>query len=600
MTVELIILSAIVLGALVLFTTGVVSVDITAIIVMVSLMVTGILTPEEGISGFSSTATTTVLALLILSEGLKNTGAVEMLGDKMITLTGKYEWFTLVVVMIIPAFASAFINTTAVVAVFIPVMFRIARSTGIKVSVLLIPLSFSAMIGGASTMIGTSTNLLINSISQSYGLNKFRIFDLTLMGGILFLSLMLYMLLIGRHWLKKGGKKEKATDDSYATANYLTEIVIPEGSSLINKSLNGGPLAPSADLNILRVIRGSEGEGSFSPVQVGKLKANDILVIKTNIKELIKLNNDPNVRIMTNIMPARKSDAGVTMETDLFEALVIPNSNLIDRKVKDVDFLRFYGAYPLAVRKGGVIGDQKLMDHKIHLGDILLMDGDSEPKTFYSRNDWITIQRIARDEIEKHLYRKDKLTLSVAILIGVILLAVTNTLPILISAWAGVALMLLTRCISIKRAYQNVDWRVIFLLAGIIPLGAAMNKTGADQLIAHGFVELTSGTSSVFVVSGLFLLTTLLTGVISNQATAVLLVPIAIKIATELGMPPEPLIIAILFGANTSFLTPVGYQTNAMVYGPGNYKFTDFVKVGGVICFIFWLLATFLIPRLYM
>ncbi|GAA0191377.1 SLC13 family permease [Fulvivirga kasyanovii] len=598
MTFEIILLFTIVLGALVLFTSGAISVDLTALLVMVSLMATGILTPEEGISGFSNTATTTVLALLILSEGLKNTGAVELLGDKMISLTGRYEWFTLIIIMLISAFASAFINTTAVVAVFIPVMFRIARSTGIQVSVLLVPLSFAAMIGGASTMIGTSTNLLINSLGQSYGLEKLRIFDLTLMGGILFFALMLYMIFIGRHWLKKDSNQEEVIDDGHGPANYLTEIIIPEGSALINKSLNGGPLAPTRELNVLRVIRKDNGEASFSPVHIGRLQENDVLVVKANIKELIKLSNNPNVKIITNDRLKHVNDESV--ETNLFEALVVPNSNLIDRKIKDVDFRRFYDAYPLAVRKGGVIGDQKLMEHKISLGDILLMDGDSEPKTFYSRNDWITIQRIEKHEIEKHLYRKDKLAVSVAILLGVILLAVTNILPILIGAWIGVTLMVLTRCITLKRAYQNVEWKVVFLLAGIIPLGTAMNKTGADALIAHGFVELTSGTSPAFVVSGVFLLTTLLTGIISNQATAVLLVPIAIRIAAEIGMPPEPLVIAILFGANTSFLTPVGYQTNAMVYGPGNYKFTDFLKVGGLLCFIFWLLATFLIPRLYM
>ncbi|MBL6445837.1 SLC13 family permease [Fulvivirga sp. 29W222] len=599
MTFEIVLLLAIVLGALVLFTSGIISVDLTALLVMVSLMATGILTPEEGISGFSNTATTTVLALLILSEGLKNTGAVELLGDKMVRLTGKYEWVTLIVIMLISAFASAFVNTTAVVAVFIPVMFRIARSSGIQVSVLLVPLSFAAMIGGASTMIGTSTNLLINALGQSYGLGKLRIFDLTLMGGILFLTLMLYMIFIGRHWLKKESSQEEVIDDGHGPANYLTEIIIPEGSALINKSLNGGALATTRELNVLRVIRGNSGEASFSHIHVGKLQKNDILVVKANIKELIKLRNNPNVRIITNNRLSSVSN-DQEEETNLFEVLVVPNSNLIDRKIKDVDFYRFYDAYPMAVRKGGIIGDQKLMEHKISLGDILLMDGDSEPKTFYSKNDWITIQRIAKDEIEKHLYRKDKLAVSVAILMGVILLAVSNILPILISAWIGVTLMFLTRCITLKRAYQNVEWKVVFLLAGIIPLGIALNKTGADALIANGFVELTSGTSPTFVVSGLFLLTTLLTGVISNQATAVLLVPIAIRIASGLEMPPEPLVIAILFGANTSFLTPVGYQTNAMVYGPGNYKFTDFFKVGGLLCLIFWALATFLIPRLYM
>ncbi|MEX2336005.1 MAG: SLC13 family permease [Fulvivirga sp.] len=600
MSLEVIVLFAIVIGALILFISGIVSVDLTAMLVMVSLMMTGILTPEEGFAGFSNTATVTVLALLILSEGLKSTGAVEILGDKMVKMTGKREWSTLIIVMCVPGFASAFINTTAVVAVFIPVMYRIARSSGIKVSTLLVPLSFSAMIGGASTMIGTSTNLLINALTQSYGLPKFRIFDLTVMGVILFLALVLYMIFIGRHWLKRKDRLEEPVIEGDESANYLTEVIIPQGSLMIGKNLNEHPLLNSDQLQVLRVIRGERGEASFSPVQVGKLKANDILVIKASIKDVIKLYNNVDLRILTTNKSQARVRVRQTIEPNLFEALVVPTSNLIDRKITEVDFRRIYDAYPLAVRKGGVIGDQKLMGHKISLGDILLMNGDSESKTLYSGNDWILVQRITKDEVDKHLYRKDKLTVSVLILIGVIVLSVTDVLPIVIGAWLGAVLMILTKCITLKRVYRNVEWKVIFLLAGIIPLGTALSKTGADQLIAHSFVELTEEAAPIFVISALFFLTTLLTGIISNQATAVLLVPIAVKMAVELSMPAEPLVIAILFAANTSFFTPVGYQTNAMVYGPGNYRFKDFLKVGGLLCIIFWLLATFLIPRLYM
>ena len=598
MALDVILLLAIIVGALVLFISGVVSVDLTALLVMVSLMATGILTPEEGISGFSNTATTTVLALLILSEGLKNTGAVEMLGDRMVKLTGRREWLTLIIVMIIPAVASAFINTTAVVAVFIPVMFRIARATGIQVSVLLIPLSFSAMIGGASTMIGTSTNLLINALGQTYGMQKLRIFDLTLFGAILFGSLLLYMLTIGRHLLKKKRSPEKVEGEGTGLTNYVTEITIPENSPIINKSIDNTLFTSSDDLAVLRVIRGEGGGGSFLPINIDKLQAGDILVVRSSISQLIKLMNDPDIQVSSGL--AQQANGLQDADTHLFEALIVPNSNLIDKKIKEVDFLRRYDGVPIAIRKGGSVGEQKMMDHKLNLGDIILVNGKSDQKSYWSKNDWVVVQHIAKDTIEQHLYRKDKLAVSVVILLGVIALAVTNILPILIGAWLGVVLMILTRCVTLKRVYRNVEWKVVFLLAGIIPLGIAMDKTGADVWVAQSFVALTSEASSTWVISGLFLLTVLLTGVISNQATAVLLVPIAVKIAAGLDMPAEPLVIAILFGANTSFLTPVGYQTNAMVYGPGNYRFADFLKVGGILCVLFWILATFFIPKLYM
>ena len=325
------------------------------------------------------------------------------------------------------------------------------------------------------------------------------------------------------------------------------------------------------------------------------------MVIKTNIKEVLRLDKDEDLKIRSHY---RNSSIKAAEEDEdngevLFEALITPNSNLIDQKIKDVNFERYYNAVPLAVRKSGLLGQQKMMDHKIKFGDILLMDGVPGRDRFYSRHDWVTIQKIAKKNIEKHLYQRDKLVMSVLILMGVILLAVSNILPILISAWLGVIIMVLTKCISFRKAYENVEWKVFFLLAGLIPLGAAMAKTGADQKVADLFTQLAWGNEPRFVISILFLFTVLFTGIVSNQATAVLLVPIAIKLAASLSMPAEPLIIAILFGANTSFLTPVGYQTNAMIYGPGNYKFSDFVKVGGLLCVIFWAIVTFLVPIFY-
>ncbi|UII25029.1 SLC13 family permease [Fulvivirga maritima] len=581
--------------ALVLFVTGWVAVDVTSMLVMVVLMVTGILTLEEGTAGFSNSATLTVLALLILSEGLKNTGAVDALGYRIIKITGNKEWWALVVLMVTAAVASAFINTTAVVAVFIPVAYKIAKSSNLNIGLLLMPLSFAAMVGGASTMIGTSTNLLINSISQGYGIERFRLFDLTLLGAILFVVLLVYMLFVGRFMLKRKREKMELMDGEVEVKNYLTEVEIVSGSALIGKPLmNTLKLSDAENFNILRIIREN---ATLPTLQVDKIKEGDILVIKTNIHEILRLDKDKDLVIRSH---ERLEGEKKGKRTLLFEALITPNSNLLDQKIKDISFLRYYNAVPLAVRKSGFIGHQKMMDHKLSAGDILLMEGAIDYEdSLYSRQDWVTIQRMARKSLEKHLYRRDKLVMSVFILFGVILLAVSNILPILISAWLGVIVMVFTRCISFKKAYENVEWKVFFLLAGLIPLGTAMSKTGADQLVADFITHLAWGTHPRFVISVLFLFTVLFTGIVSNQATAVLLVPIAIKVAASVSMAPEPLIIAILFGANTSFLTPVGYQTNAMIYGPGNYRFSDFVKVGGILCLLFWGVVTFLVPIFY-
>nr|WP_262896844.1 SLC13 family permease [Fulvivirga sediminis] len=582
--------------ALVLFVTGWVAVDVTSMLVMVGLMVTGILTVEEGTSGFSNGATLTVLALLIISEGLKNTGAVDALGYRIIKITGNKEWWALIVLMVTAAVASAFINTTAVVAVFIPVAYKIAKSSNLNIGLLLMPLSFAAMVGGASTMIGTSTNLLINSISQGYGLERFRIFDLTLMGVALFVVLMIYMLFVGRFMLRKKREKMQLIDGELEVKNYLTEVEIVPGSNLIGKPLADAlKLSDTENFDILRIIREN---ATLPTLQVDKIKEGDVLVIKTNIHEILRLDQDKGLVIRSHKrLEGEEEDEKQTL---WFEALITPNSNLLDQKIKDISFLRYYKAVPLAVRRSGFISHQKMMDHKLKSGDILLMEAAMDYEdSLYSHQDWVTIQRMARESIEKHLYRRDKLVMSVFILMGIILLAVSNILPILISAWLGVIAMVFTQCISFKKAYENVEWKVFFLLAGLIPLGTAMSKTGADQLVADLITHLAWGTNPRFVISILFLFTVLFTGIVSNQATAVLLVPIAIKVAASVSMPPEPLIIAILFGANTSFLTPVGYQTNAMIYGPGDYKFSDFVKVGGILCLLFWGVVTFLIPILF-
>jgi len=604
MELELIIVFITIAAALILFVSGLFPIDQTAILVMVTLMVSGVLSPEEAVSGFSNSATITILALLIISQGLKNTGAVDAIGDQILQITGTQWYITVLVIMLLSAVLSAFINTTAVVAVFIPIIFKVSKKSNLSVTALLMPLSFGAMVGGSSTMIGTSTNLLVNSVAQANGAAPFGIFDLTVFGVILLVTIILYMLLVGIRALKKKGKNIQVFDEEVESKNYLTELVVVPDSNLIDQKFQDLELYDRTEYELQKLIR------SGKPMKPSKdlvIKEGDVITIKTDMHEIISINNNENVKITTikngsqkKSDPEENSDSADRLENRIiFEALVVPNSNLIGRRIKDVEFNRFYDASPLAARGGGLIKDEKLRNHKIQVGDILLMDGKNQMETEQSKHEWIVLQQVARSKIEKSIASRKKMLLAIAILLVVILLAVNNILPILVSAWLGVALMFLTKCISIKSAYENVEWKVIFLLAGIIPLGTALSKSGGDQYIANFLVTYTEGASLRVVVSVLFILTTLLTGIISNQATAVLLVPIAIQVGNSMGLPVEPLLIAILFGANTSFVTPVGYQTNAMIYGPGNYKFLDFVKIGGGLSLIFWILATWLIPILF-
>jgi len=596
MELELIIVFFTIVSALILFVTGIFPIDQTAILVMVTLMVSGVLSPDEAVSGFSNSATITILALLIISQGLKNTGAVDAIGDQILKITGTQWWITVLVIMLLAAILSAFINTTAVVAVFIPIIFKVSKKSNLSVTALLMPLSFGAMVGGSSTMIGTSTNLLVNSVAQANGVAPFEIFDLTILGVILLATIIIYMLFIGVQILKKKAKNIEVFDEEVESKNYFTELIVVPESELIGKKFKELELYDKTEYELQRLIRDGKPIKNAKNIEV---QEGDVITIKTDMHEIISINNNENIRISTIKKEGLQKDPEQIENRIIFEALIVPNSNLIDRRIKDIEFNRFYDASPLAARGGGLVEDEKLMDHKIQVGDILLMDGKNQVETEQSKHEWIVLQQVARSKIEKSIASRKKMLLSILILLMVILLAVNNVLPILVSAWLGVALMFLTKCISIKKAYENVEWKVIFLLAGIIPLGTALSKSGGDQYIADFLVTYTEGSSLRVVVSVLFILTTLLTGIISNQATAVLLVPIAIQVGQTMGLPVEPLLIAILFGANTSFVTPVGYQTNAMIYGPGNYKFLDFVKIGGGLSLIFWILATWLIPILF-
>jgi di/tricarboxylate transporter len=591
---ELVLLAIIIMAALVLFVTNWVSVDLTAILVMVALMLTGILTPDQALAGFSNTATITILALLIISESLKNTGAVEELGNKMLMITGQNRILTLIVIMLIAAVTSAFINNTAVVAVFIPIVYRISQSTGIKVSALLIPLSFASMVGGASTMIGTSTNLLINSLAKENGLAGFKLFDPAIVGVILLGFTLLYLVFASSKLLNKGKSKDPY-DNQVDDKRYVTEIEIDDGSELVEQSLDEIGMFSPSDVELFRINR--TGGVLINPDFDTKLKAGDVLILRTNVSQIAKLNADPKVQIRTNKYSRRLNQEDE--ETELFEVLVSANSELIDEKISDVEFFR-YDASPIAVKSKKRLTPTRLSEHKIDYGDIMLMTGKSHEQDEKKRNAWITLQRFSRNQLISQLPRRDKMLMSSLITVGAVMLAVLNIIPIIISAWLGVALLILTRCITLEKAYTNVEWKVIFLLAGIIPLGTAIQETDADQLIASGILDLVGDASPQMVISVVFISTVLLTGIISNQATAVLLVPIALQLSGDLNVPPEALLMSILFGASTSFYTPVGYQTNAMILGPGNYTFKDFLIVGGILCLLFWALVTWLIPAFYL
>ena len=586
---EIIAIFVIIVGAIILYASEIIPADATSILIMVILMISGLVTAEEGISGFSNRATITVLALLIISAGLQNSGAVNLLGERIERFFPKSEWQGLLMIMIITAFFSAFIATTAVVAVFIPIILRVARTKNISPTKLLMPLSFAAILGGSSTIIGTSTNLIVNAISKEKGLGGFNIFEFTHIGLIFFAALILYMMFLGRKLIPSRRSNNTLTE-SYSLKEYLTEIIIKKSSPFISKQINEHLFGKSSGVEVIEVRR--SGTILF-PEEVLQIKEGDRLIIKGRVDDIVALTKKEGITVIDD-SPLGDEDL-TSKDISLLEVIVGPNSKLQNKYFDPIKFKRKFQAVPLAIRTSGILRRTRLTEVKLKMGDAFLIEAKKNKiQDIYDSNDLIVLQ-----EYEPTQYNYQKTWIAVITTGVMVLLAAFEILPIVIAAWAGVAVMFITNCISMQKAYEKVQWRVIFLLAGVIPLGLAMEKHGVGLLVANTIVELLHTANPAIIISILFLFTMLLTSIISNNATAILLAPIAISIATQLHLDPKPFLVTIMFGANSSFFTPIGYQTNTLVYGIGNYKFKDFFKVGGIYTIIIWLLASIIIPLLY-
>lgn len=577
--------------AIVIFAKEWLPVDTTSLVIMTILIATGLVEPHEGISGFSNEATITILALFILGAGLQNSGAITYFAKRIQKYFLAKEWKVLGLIMIFTATLSAFINNTAIVIVLLPIMLRISRITKISINRLLMPMSFSAMAGGATTVIGTSTNLVISSISEESGYGRFSIFEFSFMGVIMVIGLITFMLVLGRKLIPERGRDEDLTGE-YHVKEFLTDLMITKGSKLIGKKLRDTELYKDPDIEILEIAR--EDGSIWMPKSVERLRENDSILLKGGVEEIVNFTSGVGSKIMPEI--TFQDEDLETNKMTLVEVLITPNSKLADRKIKKIGFQENYNAILLAVHKKGDYFSKKISYLKANIGDILLLETPKNNIRFLNNtNDFIILEQHV-----KNVFDMKKVIISFLIVLAVIILAAFDVLPILSSALIGSVVMLLTGCVSLQKAYQFIDWKIIFLLAGLIPLGIAIEKTGAGDLLANNFVYFTEGFSGRTMISLLFIFTVLLTSIISNNATAILIAPIAISIAEGLSLDPKPFLITVMFAASTSFITPIGYQTNTLIYSIGNYKFYDFLKVGGLVTVIIWALATWLIPNFYL
>lgn len=587
MTVDMAVVLIIVLSAVILFITEKLSVDLVAVIIVATLLLSGIITPEEGLSGFSNTATVTVGAMLVLSAGLFRSGAVNLLGAGLRKL-GRYGMgITTLAMMLGIGAISAFINNTAAVAMLLPIVMQTARDMRLSPSKLLMPLSFASMFGGVCTLIGSSTNILVSSIAQRYEQPGLGMFEMTQLGLVFFFAGTMYMLVVGLKLIPDRQAEDDLTQ-RFAMGEYLTEIVLLPEAKSVGTTIADAPLGKDIDLEILEVRRHA-GRLQF-PGPHTVLQAEDTLLVRCNAAQIRRLQEREGIALKSE-MRWRDKDLE-SDDTRLMEAIVAPYSVLDGRSVKGIRFKDNFGATVLAIRHNEELVHDNLNARILRGGDMLLLKvrADSFERLRTSP------AFVMMSDAGVPTFRTDKLLIALAIVAGVVGAAALNIVPLVISSITGCALLILTGCLTMEEAYQAVEWKIIFLLAGVLTLGVALEKTGAALLLSNWMIATLGVFGPVALVSAFYLMTSLLTETMSNNATAALLTPIAIAAAQSMDLDPRPFLMAITFAASASFMTPVGYQTNTLIYGPGQYTFKDFLRVGAPLNTLFWILATLLIP----
>ena len=586
MTGEAILVLAILVGTVALFVSEKYPLDLVAMIGLGALLIFGLVTPEEGFSGFSNPATLTVAAMFILSAGLQKTGATAAVGRFMVRY-GRSHYAALVVIMATITVMSAFVNNTAAVAVFIPLVTILANRRRISASKLLIPLSYASQFGGVCTLIGTSTNLLVSSISDQAGYGSFSMFEFSRMGLILFVAGVVFFLVFGRWLLPDRQQRELAS--TYHLGEYVTELRVRQRSPLVGKTVIESRLGVDHDVTVLRVLEA--GEAGWAPLRQ-TLKPDDVLLVHGAIADLMRLQGSMGMEL--NVDFKLRDETLQTEDLRLVQALVAPGSGLIGRTLKEVDFRNRYKALVLAMQRRGETINDKLSSITLSMGDVLLVQAhESEITTLRRSSDFIVL-----NEVPGAVLRR-KAPLAIGIIVAVVGLAAFNVFPILVTALLGCVAMLVTRVLRLEDAYNAINWQVIFLLAGILPLGVAMQTSGAAGELAGRAVEWVGDMGPVAVLAVIYLMTSVMTDTMTNAAAAVLLAPIAISTAEQIGVDPRPFLMAITFAASTGFSTPVGYQTNTMIYNPGGYKYTDFLRTGVPLSILFWILSVIFIPRFW-
>lgn len=566
------VMSIILIVALILLITEKLPHDLTAIGIMVSLMVTGILSPAEAVAGFANPAVITVGAMFLISRAMVRSGVVGYVAQEVIAGSRGKTKIAMLVTFMVVAISSAFINNTPVVVLFIPVVLSLSCEYDFSPSKFLIPVSYTSILAGTCTLIGTSTNIIISDLSALYGYGNLGMFELASVGvpiavaGIVFLffaaPLLMPALSIPTCELENSENRR-----------YLAELQIPRGSRLIGRDPEHVFARKYPSIEVLELIRYSY---VFYPQRDREIiAADDLLLVKGSLSELVAVLHDNTVEL-----PDKGPDLDFTKGSDkslIVELIIPPQSSLLGERLLETGLKQDPDIHIIAIKRSGLhYTEKKIHDIRLRIGDILLVRSPMDRlDQIRAGSDFIIIE-----DVHHEIIHKRKAPLVLLIFGGIVSSASLGLADIMVCALAGVFLIILFGCLHLRDAYRTLQGNILLLIVGAIALGSAMEKTGTTQLYAEAFLSLFSGLDVRLVLGGVMVLTSLVTHLLSNNATGILLLPIAISTALALGVDPKPFIIGVCFGASACFASPIGYQTNLLVYGPGSYRFTDYFKLG--------------------
>lgn len=600
------------LVALVLFGTERIPIDVVTILLVMALVVTGTLSPEEAFAGFGNDIVITISGLFILTGGLVKTGVVDVVGRRLHRISGGNEFRLTVLIMLVAAACAAVMKNTTTTAMFVPVVLGISTRARVAPSKLLMPLAFGAILGGTCTLIGTSTNLAVSGALVRLGTSQdliesikanqqflerfpnyadlfkpFTMFELTVVGVPIVIVGMLYMLLIGLRMLPRRGGSSDSLTEQYQIREYMSEVIVMPDSPLVGKTLSEARVNDELDLTVVGILRGNQGR--IAPSAQAVIQAEDLLLVQGRVEDILRVKTEVGIEIKADF---KLSDADLeTEELELFEVMLLRGSDFVGRTLKGLKFRQRYGLTVLAINRHGVALLSKISTVSLRFGDVLLVQGRRD------RIEQLVLdgQFLLLEDVSERRGRVAARRWAILAFAVFLFFSITHLLPLSIAVLLGVLILLASRAVRLQEMYDLIEWRLIVLIAGMISFGVAMEKTHADQYLANLILRGFGAYGNLAILAGFFILTVAITQPMSNQAAALVMLPIAVKTALALGLNPRAFAVTVTYAASCSFLTPLE-PACVLIFTPGHYRFLDFVKVGSILTVAVFAIVMLLVP----